>query len=297
MKAKLVCLSLGCLCSVATLNATVITIPDSNFQNLNAALNPPTLGVGSTSGSIGTWSAQISDVLSVGGQIASSNAATAGWPTPPAGCVNELRISIPAGVGSSSMIWEPLTAQLQPNSTYTLSVDLNQQASVDLAGSYTLALYSVSGSTNLYSIGGTNLAAILSSSSGFQNVSFTYKTGNHVPSTAIGVSFAASGAARLGGFIYMDQFQLSVNPIQVQLNSLVTPPQKKGDSPAVTLSGSGGAPGATYQIATCSNLFSPATVWVQLVTNQFDANGNFSQSFTVNSNILCKFFRTEVHAN
>jgi fibronectin-binding autotransporter adhesin len=41
-------------------------------------------------------------------------------------------------------------------------------------------------------------------------------------------------------------------------------------------SGSGGTPGATYYIATTTNLATPPANWRRISTNQFDDNGNFS---------------------
>ena len=293
MNSKIRITGLSLLASLALVKAGNINVPDGSFQNVNAIITPPLIGV--TSGNIGTWSAAFTNLLTVGGQMASSNAAASGWLTPPNGCTNELNISLPASVAASAGISETLTNQLLPNSVYTLTVDLSQQSSVNLIGGCTLSLFAV-GSTNLASVGGAVLTNLLNSSTGYLPVSLTYKTPNTVPTNAVGISLAASGLAGIGGNIFVDDFQLSVNPIQVQLASSINP-SHDGNSPSFTLSGQNGTPGATFEIETCNNLFNPQTVWVNILTNQFDTNGNFSQTFTVNTNISCLFFRTALPAN
>ena len=46
----------------------------------------------------------------------------------------------------------------------------------------------------------------------------------------------------------------------------------------VIFSGSNGIPGANYAVLTATNVATPASNWVSIVTNQFDAAGGFSFS-------------------
>ncbi|HSY44177.1 MAG TPA: hypothetical protein VK811_09705 [Candidatus Acidoferrum sp.] len=291
MKSKIVSTGMSLLAGLTLASAANISIPDSSFQNVNAALNAPVLGT--LSGNIGTWSAQFTNVLNLGGQIAASNAAAVDWVTPPSGSGNELRISLPASAGVSAGISENLTNRLQPDSVYTLTVDLDSQSTLNLLGNASLNLYAV-GSTNLASVQGTTLIGIMiGSSGGFQTATLTYKTPNVVPSEAIGVSLNLSSIAGGGGTLYVDNFQMTVAPIQVQVASSFSFGQH-GSNSTMTMSGQGGAPGATYKIITSTNILTSTPVWSVMTTNQFDANGNFSQTFNINPNTPYRFFRTVV---
>jgi hypothetical protein len=284
MNSKTIIIGAGLLATLVSARTTNINIPDGDFQNVNAIMNYP------KSGDIGAWSAAFTG-LNLGGQMRAANASANGWPAPPSGAY-ALEITMPlVGVGPGAAISEALTNQLQPNSVYTLSVALDPQAGVDLVGGASLSLYAV-GSTNLASVGGTDLVNLLGSSPGYQTISLTYKTGNTVPASAVGISFAANSVANVSGSLYVDDFQLSVNPVQVQLNPSV-PIRHQGSQTTVTVSGSGGAPGATYQIQSITNLVQ-ANSWALMTTNQFDTNGNFSQTITIDPNIPYKFFRVVV---
>lgn len=289
MKVKVFVAGVAFFAMVASSGAANINVPDGNFQNVNAVLNGPVLG--STGGNIGTWSAHFTNLVALAqGQIASSNAAAVGWMAAPAGCTNELKISLPGSVAATAAISQALTNCLKPNSVYTLSMDISPQTTLNLLSGSTLSLCAV-GSTNLTSVGGTTLLNLLTNSTSYQTVTLTYKTHNTVPTNTIGLAFVANGVANLGGSIFVDDFQLSVSPIQVQLSSLITTGHG-GSASTITLNGRGGAPGATYQILASTNLLIPTPVWVQMVTNQFDTNGNFSQTFTINPNTHYQFFQT-----
>jgi hypothetical protein len=296
MKAKWIIAGICLLTGFTVARADIINIPDGSFQNVNAVINPPLVGIGTTSGGIGAWSAQLSDFLNVGGQIASSNAVSVGWETPPSGSY-ELRINLPASVESSGMISQVLTNHWQPNSVYTLTVSLSQQSTLNLISGSSLSLYAVS-STNLATINGMSLAQILNSSSGFQTITLTYKTPNSVPTNTIGIAFAVKGVAGIGGNVYATDFQLTVDPIQVQLGSSITVGHH-GSPSTITLTGQGGAPGAIYEIISNTNL--PVTplglVWAPMTTNTFDANGNFSTTITVDRLTPWRFFRVVVPGN
>jgi hypothetical protein len=286
---RLIAFGASLFAGLAMAHAADINVPDGNFQNVNAMVTPPLIGT--ANGSIGAWSVQYANLAGLDGQIASSNAATANWPAPPYGSGSyELEIALPASVDDSATLSQALTNLLQPNSVYTLSVEINQEATANLLSGSTLSLVAV-GSTNLASIGGTALANLFTNLSGFQTVTLTYKTGNTVPTNAIGISFEADGLANLGGDIFLDNFQLAVNPIQVQMG-LSFAAGHPGQDPAVTVTGQGGAPGATYEIITSRNLQVPSTSWTMITTNTFDTNGNYSQIFTVDPHIPYRFYRT-----
>jgi hypothetical protein len=290
MKSKMIATGLVLLAGIAVARAANINIPDGSFQFVSAVLNGPI--VGQANGNLGAWSAQFNGLLNVDAQLAASNAAAVGWVTPPDGRAYELKITLPASVEANAEISQNLTNQLQPDSVYTLSVDLNPQTALDLLSGSSLNLYAV-GSTNLASMGGTNLVDVFTNGSGFQTVTLTYKTPNTVPTNALGVSFGASGVASLGGSLYVDNFQLSVAPIQVQMNSFVTQGHN-GAASTVTLTGQGGAAGGAYKIITSASLLTSTPVWSLVTTNQFDANGNFSQTFTVDPNTPYRFYRAEI---
>lgn len=291
MKSKVIVTGTCLLASIAMVKATVINIPDGTFQNVSAAVNGPL--VGTVNGTIGTWSAQVSDLLSIGGQMASSNAAAAGWPAPPSGDSYELRVALPASAGVTALISQPLTNCWQRNSVYTLSVDVDEQAVLNLISGVSLNLYNVGTTTNVASTQGSSLLGLFNSSTGFQPVTVVYKTSNTVPTNTIGVSFSGNGVAGISGSLLVDSFQLTVAPIQVQLAAAIVPGHH-GAQPSITLTGQGGAPNATYEIISSTNLLVSTPVWSQVTSNQFDANGNFSYSITVDPNTPYRFFRTVV---
>jgi autotransporter-associated beta strand protein len=66
----------------------------------------------------------------------------------------------------------------------------------------------------------------------------------------------------------------------VQLVAVLPPPPVIGSSGIsagkMVFSGSGGTAGATYYVVTSTNLAAPAANWKYILTNQFDADGNFA---------------------
>jgi autotransporter-associated beta strand protein len=58
----------------------------------------------------------------------------------------------------------------------------------------------------------------------------------------------------------------------------------------LAMSGSGGVTNGTYYVLTTTNLALPATNWTRLQTNQFDGNGNFSFTNTINPNAAQSFY-------
>jgi hypothetical protein len=59
-------------------------------------------------------------------------------------------------------------------------------------------------------------------------------------------------------------------------------------------SGSGGPTNGTYYLLSSTNLTSPLTGWTRLSTNQFDANGNFNITNSLNKNFRQDFFRLQI---
>jgi hypothetical protein len=50
----------------------------------------------------------------------------------------------------------------------------------------------------------------------------------------------------------------------------------------LTLSGTGGLPGATYYVVSTNNVAAPLVNWPRISTNVFAADGNFTNSFPIN---------------
>jgi hypothetical protein len=273
---------IGLLSLISSVNAADIYIPNGSFEGLSATINPPVI-LGTTSGNIGAWTADIKSFLDLGGDIQVGTAAAVGGPTPPDG-TNELDINLPASILASASLSQTLTNKYLPDSTYVLSVALDQGTIANLISGATLSLNA--GSTSLASLSGATLASILNNGSGFQTVTLTNKTGNTVPTNCINISLSDTGLTSIGGNVYVDNFKLTVNPTQIQLNSAANP-----STGNLTFSGSGGAPNATYEIITSTNLFAFTTNWATINTNHFDANGNFSVNIKPDANIPYRFFR------
>jgi hypothetical protein len=62
------------------------------------------------------------------------------------------------------------------------------------------------------------------------------------------------------------------------------------------MSGTGGVPNATFCLLTSTNLSLQVTNWTRLLTNQFDASGNFSITLTngVDPNRPQSFYRLQL---
>jgi autotransporter-associated beta strand protein len=61
------------------------------------------------------------------------------------------------------------------------------------------------------------------------------------------------------------------------------------------LNGSGGHAFGTYYILTSTNVAAPLTNWTRLLTNQFDAGGNFSFTNAMNTNAAQSFYLLQLH--
>jgi fibronectin-binding autotransporter adhesin len=63
---------------------------------------------------------------------------------------------------------------------------------------------------------------------------------------------------------------------------------------SLVFNGSGGASNTTYYLLTSTNLLQPLSNWTRLLTNQFDANGNFNVTNPVNPQSPQSFFLLEL---
>ncbi len=98
--------------------------------------------------------------------------------------------------------------------------------------------------------------------------------------------FTCAGALNLGSLVlvaapagYNYSFDTNTTGIVKLVVALPAPPVIS--NPTVSggkfiFSGSGGQPGATFYIVTATNLAAPAANWMPMLTNQFDAGGNFA---------------------
>lgn len=282
MKLSSVIIGMSLLAGTSSFAATTINIPDGSFEGLSATINAPLIGV--SSNNVGAWAVQYSAVLALGGQLKADTAAALSGPTPTAGA-SEIKLSMPAGVGVTALLTQTLTNKYQPNSIYTLKMDLSEGSVANLIGGTTLGF--MVGGTPVSSMSGAALANVLNSDSGFHTVTFAYKTGNTASNANVTIGMASSSVLGVGGDIFMDNVQLTVEPIQVNLSSLST------SSTNMSLVGTGGAPNASYMIATSTNFTDPAG-WSMMATNQFDANGNFNFNIAVDPNMPAKYYRTVI---
>ncbi len=92
----------------------------------------------------------------------------------------------------------------------------------------------------------------------------------------------------------------SVNPngstnsaaVSVTLNA-ATPPQINGPvilNGSFILNGSGGTPGHPYHVLASTNVSLPLAQWASLVTNNFDANGDFAWTNAMNPSVPQQFY-------
>jgi len=63
---------------------------------------------------------------------------------------------------------------------------------------------------------------------------------------------------------------------------------------ALVISGSGGTPGATYQVLTVTNVALPIPQWLPVATNVFDSGGNFTFTNAISPDHQQQFFRLNV---
>jgi autotransporter-associated beta strand protein len=90
-------------------------------------------------------------------------------------------------------------------------------------------------------------------------------------------SFSSIEPTSPGAGLFWDTSQLTVSGTLRVMSTpkpTITAIVKSGSN--VAFSGSGGAPNASYSVLTSTNAALPLTQWTSVVTNQFDASGNFS---------------------
>ncbi len=82
-----------------------------------------------------------------------------------------------------------------------------------------------------------------------------------------------------------------------KVNIIVTAPRfgpVQSTPGSLVLTGSGGAPGSSYYLLTTTNLATPLLNWTPLLTNQFDASGNFTVTNVFQPRNRQQFYRLEV---
>ena len=99
-----------------------------------------------------------------------------------------------------------------------------------------------------------------------------------------------------------NSFNVSLNARQAKLFRLalangVPSPEFVSVTPAgvsgLIFNGSNGAPGWTYRVLVSTNLALPASQWLPIATNTFDANGNFDFTDSVAPNAPQQFYLLE----
>ena len=63
---------------------------------------------------------------------------------------------------------------------------------------------------------------------------------------------------------------------------------------SVVVNGSGGTPGGNYYVVTATNLTQPVAGWTRLVTNQFNAGGNFAFTNAIPPGVPQQFYRLQL---
>ena len=63
---------------------------------------------------------------------------------------------------------------------------------------------------------------------------------------------------------------------------------------AFVFSGAGGSPNGTYHVISSTNIALPLINWIPVLTNTFDASGNFSVTNVIDSNTKQRFFLLQV---
>jgi hypothetical protein len=63
----------------------------------------------------------------------------------------------------------------------------------------------------------------------------------------------------------------------------------------LVLAGSGGITNGTYYLLASTNLAAPLSQWTRVLTNQFDAGGNFNSTNALNTNSTQTFYLLQLH--
>src|SRR5262245_9801620 len=95
------------IATTLTATAAQIVIPSGSFEGITSSIEPPFLA-GTSTGTIGAWSASYSGLLSLGGSIGSGSAGSLGSPTPAEGTF-AVRVELPSNVIAQAKLWQVLT--------------------------------------------------------------------------------------------------------------------------------------------------------------------------------------------
>jgi hypothetical protein len=204
------------LASSTITQAISLQVQNNSFENITASVSAPTsLGVtlaGTNTTSFGAWTATAGASLAglSPSSISAGTGISLGGPTPTDGSF-DARISLSSGVGASVSLSQILNSTFLPNSSYTLSFDLDAGANVALLGQAVLELRA--GSSTVASLSSSSLLSLLDTSSGFQTINLNYVTGDTAPSGNIGLFFGANSLAGVSGNIYFDNVGLTVQTV------------------------------------------------------------------------------------
>jgi hypothetical protein len=133
------------------------------------------------------------------------------------------------------------------------------------------------GTLNLVNISGSPLAA----GNSFQIFSGVSYSG----------SFTSITPATPGTGLAWDTTQLNIGVLNVAATSLrpvIDSTEVLGGD--LIFTGTGGTTNGTYYVLTSTNVATPLANWTPVITNTFDASGNFSVTNAVNSNSLQQFY-------
>jgi hypothetical protein len=211
MNSKTLLLVTSLFSGAAAVQAANINIPDFSFEGITASVSSPNgLSLGTNSGPIGAWSAQAGGLVGLNSSVASGTAGSLGAPAGADGNY-VVGITLPVGAGASASLSQTLSDVFLPNSRYVLSLEIDPGTSANLLSGSSLQLEA--GSTSVASLSGTDFLSLLNPNGTFQTVTLTYETGSAPPSGNIGIDFDANSVAGVGGKIFLDNFQLTVNPV------------------------------------------------------------------------------------
>jgi autotransporter-associated beta strand protein len=209
----------------------------------------------------------------VSGQLLEGNGAVSG--------------SLTAGAGSSIAPGMVTSAPL----IGTLTVD----GSVTLGGTTRMDLDAALDTNDVLRATAITFGGVLR----FENVTGTLSAGDSFKlfdATTYNGSFASVTPATPAAGLTWDLSTLSTDgTVRVQAGSARPQIATTGlSNGAFVFSGSGGSPNATYHVISSTNIALPLINWTPVLTNTFDAAGNFNVSIVVDPNTNQRFFLLQV---
>ena len=105
------------------------------------------------------------------------------------------------------------------------------------------------------------------------------------------------GTLTLGSLPAGHTYVLDTTSVAGQVNLIVTQPSFgniQTTASGLVISGTGGTPNTSYYVLGTTNLLLPPGGWTRLLTNQFDANGNFIFTNVFNAGAAPKFYRLQL---